>query len=379
MASTADRCTLAAMPRRIALPLLVAGAAACGGEDSGPATNVTSTPAPNANAATNMVRLAHLDGAALAGGAAAVRGSGNWGYTSPDGRRYALTGTSQGTSIVNVSNPRAPRVVGFIAGADSPWREIRTYGEYAYVTTEAKTGLDIIDLTDPERPEKVRTWNRSFTSAHSLWIDTDRGLLFANGTSFGMRVLDLRGDPRDPTEVGGFTGFYVHDSFSRGTALYAAAINDGFLAVLDASRPDRITEVTRFLTGGRFTHNAWTTDDGRYLFTTDERRTRPVEVWDLADVRSPRKVAEFIGRPGGIPHNVLVDGDRLLISHYDDGVYLLDIRNPERPAVLGSYDTYPESATGSVGCWGAYIFPGSNLILASDITGGLFVLEYTGS
>ena len=33
---------------------------------------------------------------------------------------------------------------------------------------------------------------------------------------------------------------------------------------------------------------------------------------------------------------------------------------------------------GSVGCWSAYPFPDSNLIVASDIGGGL-VLEYTGS
>jgi hypothetical protein len=35
--------------------------------------------------------------------------------------------------------------------------------------------------------------------------------------------------------------------------------------------------------------------------------------------------------------------------------------------------------TGTFGAWGAYIFPGSNLIVVSDITGGLFVVGYTGS
>ena len=30
------------------------------------------------------------------------------------------------------------------------------------------------------------------------------------------------------------------------------------------------------------------------------------------------------------------------------------------------------------GCWGAHIFPRSNLIVASDIQGGLFVIGYTG-
>ena len=138
-------------------------------------------------------------------------------------------------------------------------------------------------------------------------------------------------------------------------------------------------EVSRFNTGGRFTHNSWPTQDGRYLFTTDEVPNRPVETWDLAELAQPRKVFEYIGRANTIPHNVMVDGDRLLISHYTEGVHLLDVADPLRPVVLGTYDTYSGNASGNFhGAWGAYIFPGTRLIIVSDIEGGLFVIEYTG-
>jgi choice-of-anchor B domain-containing protein len=324
-----------------------------------------------------MTLLAHLDGGALSGGAP-VQGSGCWGYTSPDGRRYALVGTTGGLSIVEVSQPNAARRVAFIPGDLSTWREVRTYREYAYVTTEAKTGLDIVDMTDPDRPIKVQTWNRTFTSAHTLWIDEGRGLLFANGTDDGMRVLDLRRDPRDPSELGAFRGYYIHDSYTRGTTLYASAIRDGFLGILDVRRPAAIREVTHFATGGRFTHNSWLTDDGRYLFTTDERRGRPVEGWDIANPLAPRKVSEYIARPDSLPHNVMIDGSRMVVAHYDDGVRLVDIRDPQRPSEIGFYDTYPGVITGTFGAWGAYVFPGSNLIVVSDITGGVFVVGYTG-
>jgi choice-of-anchor B domain-containing protein len=307
--------------------------------------------------------------------------AGNWGYTSPDGRRFALTGTSYGLSIVEVTDPARPRNVGHVPGPTSGWREVRTYGEYAYVTTEARHGLDIVDLSDPDRPRLARTWNRTFASAHSLWIDEERGLLFANGTrnetggSSGMRVLDLGRDPEDPSDLGAFTEYYVHDCWSAGGLLYAAAINGGFLATLDVSDPRAVRERGRFFTGGRFTHNAWPTRDGRYLFTTDERPGRPVETWDLVDPLQPRKVSEYIAQPGTMPHNVMVDGDRLLVAHYTEGVHLLDVRNPERPALMGSYDTFPGTAAEFSGAWGAYIFPGSDLIVVSDMQGGLFVLR----
>ena len=60
-----------------------------------------------------MTLRAHLDLAALTGSAGAT-GAGNWGYTHRDGRRFALTGTSLGTSIVEVTDPRSPRSVGFV-------------------------------------------------------------------------------------------------------------------------------------------------------------------------------------------------------------------------------------------------------------------------
>jgi choice-of-anchor B domain-containing protein len=307
--------------------------------------------------------------------------AGNWGYTSPDGRRFALTGTSYGLSIVEVTDPSRPRNVGVVPGPASSWREVRTFRSYAYVTTEARHGLDIVDLSDPTRPRLVRTWNQTFASAHSLWIDVPRALLFANGTrdaagvAQGMRVLDLSRNPEDPADLGGFTDFYIHDSYSEGNRLYAAAINAGFLAILDTSNPRSLRELSRFFTGGRFTHNAWLSRDGRYVFTTDERPGRPLEAWDLLNPLEPRKVAEYIASPGTIPHNVMVDGDRLLVSHYTEGVHLLDVRNPERPALMGSFDTSAASGATFSGAWGAYIFPGSDLIVASDIEGGLFVLR----
>lgn len=377
----------------VVLAAISLASVSCGGSDGSPDASPTTPSAGDSSAVSrNMALLAQVDLGAMSaphtadvrgrhdevGNTHGVSGAGNWGYTTADGRRFALTGMSEGLSVVEVTDASTPRVVALIGGEHSRWREVRTYRHWAYVTTEAKTGLDIVSLEDPDHPTRVRTWSDSFTSAHSLWIDAERGLLFANGTSNGLRVLDLEPDPESPRDVGGFGDFYVHDSYSRGDVLFVSAIKDGFEALLDVRRPRRIFEITRFFTGGRFTHNSWLTRDGRYLFTTDERPGRPVEGWDLSDPMAPRKVSEYNARPSGLPHNVLIDGDRLLVSHYHDGVRLLDVRDPERPQELGFYDTFPGPEVDFDGAWGAYIFPASDLIVVSDISGGLFVVQYTG-
>lgn len=353
-------------------------------------------PAPSpAAAALNMTLFAHVDLVAMTSVVhehavaqhdeplaveGAISAAGNWGYTSRDGRRFALTGTSAGLSIVEVSDPRRPRPVALIAGPASQWREVRTYGAYAYVSTEAPHGIDIVDLSDPDHPRKVRTWNKTVSSAHTLTVDAGRGLLYvngANGRRGGMHVLDVGADPEDPPEVGAFYGYYVHDAYARGDVLFASAMYDGLQVLLDVSNPGSIREITRFYTGGHFPHNAWLTDDGRYLFTTDERMDAPLEGWDIADPLAPRKVSQYIAAPGSIPHNVMVDGGRMVVSHYTEGVHVLDVRDPERIRLLGSYDTHTGTATGFSGAWGAYIFPASDLIVVSDIHGGLFVVGYT--
>jgi len=383
---------------RLACALLAASLAACGGSGSSQA-NTPSTPPTTATAqAYNMRLLAHLGLPALAAaplhvehhdeviaGLGELSGSGNWGYTTADGRRFALTGTSVGLSIVDVTQPDRPENIALIEGPSSQWREVKTWGPFAYVTTEAVHGLDIVDLRDPDHPVKRRTWNKTFASAHTVCVDDARGLLFVNGTrnaerqATGMRILDARRDPTNPREVGSFQDFYVHDCYVRGNELFASAIYDGFEAILDISDPAHVRELTRFATGGHFTHNSWLTGDGRYLFTTDERPGRPLEGWDISDMMSPRKVSEYIAQPNTIPHNVMIDGDRMVVSHYTEGVHLLDISDPTRPRVLGFYDTFDGSFGGFAGDWGAYIFPASNLIVASDLQGGLFVVQYVGT
>lgn len=374
--------------------------AACGG-DSGESGKPVGPASPQDAAtgdALNMRLLGRLDlptitnaASALchpdhcAENAGAARGAGNWGYTSPGGRRFALTGTSFGLSIDEVTEPSRPRHVALISGPESAWREVKTFREFAYVTTEANHGLDIVDLRTPDRPVKAGTFSETFTSAHTACIDEARGLLFANGTrnasraDTGMRVLSLA-DPLQPREVGSFRSFYIHDCVVRGTTLYAASIYEGFLAILDISDPADVREVSRFNTGRRFTHNAWPTADGRFLFTTDERPDAPLEGWDIRDVMRPVKVSEYLGKAGTIPHNVVVDGTRLLVAHYTDGVHLLDVADPARPRLIGRYDTFTTETPGDYfnGVWGAYIFPGTNLIVASDMSNGLFVLQYTG-
>ena len=54
-----------------------------------------------------------------------------WGYVAPDGSEYAILGTTQATAIHDLSDPANPVELAYISGANSTWRDMKQWGEYA--------------------------------------------------------------------------------------------------------------------------------------------------------------------------------------------------------------------------------------------------------
>ena len=57
-----------------------------------------------------------------------------WGYVDEVGNEYALVGAQKGTSVVDISDPANPIEIFWEPGLTSTWRDIKTFGDYAYVT-----------------------------------------------------------------------------------------------------------------------------------------------------------------------------------------------------------------------------------------------------
>ena len=71
-----------------------------------------------------------------------TEGSDIWGWVDPlTEAEYALVGLNDGFSCVDVSNPANPVEKFYISDINSSWRDVKTWGNYAYITTEANAGL----------------------------------------------------------------------------------------------------------------------------------------------------------------------------------------------------------------------------------------------
>ena len=310
-----------------------------------------------------------------------------WGWTNPaDNREYAIVGLFDGVSIVDVTDPTTPVELHFVPGAGSIWRDMKTWGNYAYITNESSGGLLIIDMSALPVSISTSSWSGGvgFSSAHNIFMD-ENGVAYLCGSngSLGTLMIDCDANPTNPPILGSYTTRYVHDLFVRGDTMWTAEINNGIFSVIDVSNKAAPVILASQSTSSNFSHNCWLSDDGATLFTTDEVSGANVDAYDVSDLTDIQQLDLFRpNAPGGsIPHNTIVRGNFLLTAWYRDGLRITDATQPDNMIEVGFYDTSPLSGSGFNGAWGVYPYLASGNVLISDIESGLYVLtpNYTGA
>jgi len=309
-----------------------------------------------------------------------------WGYTTPDGREYALLGGFTGTHIIDITEKPIKEIT-FIPGPLSGWREMKTFGTYAYVVSEGGGGLQIIDLsTLPDDATLVKSDTTWFRTGHTITQEGDwlyvHGSNVGAGVNGGTLILDVASDPLNPTLIGAYDRDYVHDATIRNDTMYAAMILNGRLDIVylgaDRTDPEFVTEITY---PGAGTHNADLTIDGRYVMTSDEVGATPktLKVWDLADLDDIVKVADWTPAEGETIHNVHIKGTVAYIAWYSAGTRIVDISDPVNPVEIGFYDTSPGSGPQNFGNWEVYPYFESGKIISSEMARGLYVFTFDGA
>jgi choice-of-anchor B domain-containing protein len=336
----------------------------------------------------NMDLVAHVD----------IGEAGNdcWGWVDAEGTEFAIIGSRNSTKIYSLEDPSNPSLVISIPGSSSTWRDIKTFGDFIYVVADSgNDGLLVIDMTSYKDSIPHKFWKPSLavgsnsstlTTSHNIYIDNNGYGYLAGASAIhpdsrkrGWFVLDLFTDSWNPSMVAFDTTAYAHDVVVQDDLLYASEIFEGQLGIYDVSDKSDMKLLGKVNTSFNFTHNAWPSHDGKYVFTTDERGDAFVDAYDISDLDNIRLLDKFQPEEtknlGVIPHNTHYLNGYLITSWYTDGVVIIDANKPENMVKVGSFDTYGGGHGGFSGCWGAYPFLPSGLILASDINSGLYILN----
>lgn len=325
-----------------------------------------------------------------------------------NGREYALLGGSKGMIIVDVTNPDVPKQIVQIPGINNTWKEIKTYKNVAYVTTEGGGGLQIIDLSglpdtnvtaykaynyvgDTARNKVDTTIIGKMAAFHALHVDTTKGFVYLFGgnssvSNGGALVLDLKPDAYRPKYAGRFninTNYranYIHDGYVDNDTLFAGMVYNGTFNAIDFRNKLAPVVLASQQTPTAFTHNVWLTPNRKTLLTTDENTGSFLASYDISNLSSIKLLDKVQNlSTGSIVHNthILPNGNFAVTSWYKDGINIVDITRPQNLVVVGTYDTYPQGVgNGYGGAWGVYPFlPSGNLVVSNlDDGDGLFVL-----
>lgn len=315
-----------------------------------------------------------------------------YGYAA-NGREYGIIGSTDGTHIIDVTDPANAYEAVFIEGAAMGpqviHRDYHTYGNYLYmVCDEGPSTLQIADLSFLPDSAPVRyDSNELFVRAHNIFIDTATAHLYVVGNANWAAVYSLA-DPLAPeilvncrydlewwSSVG-----YLHDIYVRNDTAYCNAEWRGLFVVdfNDIQNPVMIGSMPVYPQQG-YNHSGWLMDNAPYYAMADETHGMAVKIVDVSDMQNLTITDTITSgvHPYSIPHNLIYRDDFLYVSYYFDGMYVFDCTDPEHPVIAGFYDTSDAIHLNNdyKGCWGVYPFLPSGNVLASDMQTGLWVFD----
>jgi choice-of-anchor B domain-containing protein len=319
----------------------------------------------------------------MGGGPGSVYGgAGNdvWGWTDPQtGKEWVIAGRSDGTSFIDMSNPKQPVFVADLPahGVTELHSDMKVYENHAFIVKDGpNNGIQVFDLTrlrqmdagDAPVTVDADTVYEGISNAHDIAINEDTGFAYAVGATRdvegvppchggGLHMVDIR-DPKNPTYAGCFDDDgYTHDvqcvvyhgpdERYQGRELCFAsnpssALIDA-LTIVDVTDKANPVMVGSVFEGepNTYSHQGWLTPDHRYFLHDDESdngrssaaiqgptRTRVFDVQDLAE---PVLQAVYHGETRAPAHNLYTRGRYMYNSNYIDGLRVVDIRKIDHP------------------------------------------------
>lgn len=359
----------------------------------------------------------------------ATRANDIWGHVDLNNmREYAILGIRNAVSVIDVTDPENPSVVGRVEGQSTIWRDIKVvqfYNEdiqqfqaYAISGADAVTeGLTILDLNnlpnevtlierdsiDGEASHNVYISNVNYTTNTAL-NNTRPFLHVMGGPSLGgsLRTFLIENPPsllRAYNDQGANRQDYTHDASSLPisdaraqtdcgedpgeTCNVIIDFNENEMRLWDHTRSNSAIELSRSTyPNSDYVHSGWWTEDKQFVYVHDEldettfRLNTTINIFDISDLRNPFLANTWTGPTRAVDHNGFVRGNKYYMANYERGLTILDISDPVNPVEAGFFDTVSGSDNAVFnGAWGAYPFLPSGIVLVSDIAGGLYILK----
>lgn len=250
--------------------------------------------------------------------------------------------------------------------------QVTVAGTHAYVghiPNKANLGTSIIDVSDPAAPKIVAQITLDDPTSHSHKVRITGDLMLVNHernpTAMGRRADELPGVTRElsqalgrsPTRAELAQRLKVDEAaLAEIEAAASHGYHNGGFKIWDVSKPDAPRQITHQKTGGIGVHRFDCDDRYAYMSTEMEGFVGNIlAVYDLADPVAPREVSRWwlegqniaAGEKPSWPgrqhrlHHALRFGDEFWASCWHGGIAIVDASDITKPKTKGRYNYHP--------------------------------------
>ena len=226
----------------------------------------------------------------------------------------------EGLRIVDIQNPQDPQEVGHYSNHGSIV-DAEIQGDYCYLAASA-AGLRIIDILDLEDAFEIGFCE---TPGEAIQVDVDGNYAYVAVLRGGLQIIDIA-DPENPFEI----GFYESDYRSDAVAINGNIV---YLAVT-----------------GRM--------EGDWMFSD-------LIVIDVSDPENPEEIRTLLDIHA---ENIVISGNLAYLASGGNGLWVMDISNPEEPDILGHAPHSASAHAVAIGENYAYVAAGRSGVHVVDIS-----------
>jgi hypothetical protein len=249
-----------------------------------------------------------------------------------------------GLDVIDVSDPQRPTIVGHLPGTSE--LGLAAWGHYAFISGDA---VSVVDVSVPEDPHVV-----SSAPVDCLALAADGNYVYGSG----FHAIDVS-DPLNPRVVGNvpMSGTPFGVAVSGGHAYVASSE----FHVIDISNPASPPILGSADTPGQA---SGVSVSGACAYVADG--TAGLQVIDVAEPQNPQisGAADTPGQANGVD----VSGAYAYVADEGSGLQVITVEDPRNPAIVGSADT-PGPALGvAVSGHYAFVADGSYTLEVIDVT-----------
>ena len=301
---------------------------------------------------------------------------------SADGTKVFLADGSAGLKVIDVTNPKAPKLVGEYDDVEDDTKENRGgFGRRIAISSDRKTvymadglaGLKIIDVTNPDAPSRKGKLNTDGFS-HGVTVSPDGKSVYVSdngedGGTPGFRIINVE-DSTDPWMIHQRAEQWATQvAISKdGKTAYVTDKKAGIL-IVDVSDAENGIETlgTYKVTDGGISADIVLSSDGKTAYVANKKPG--IKILDVTDAKNPKLISKFDTDKIAKSITLSTDGKTLFVADRQAGVQAINISDSKNPKLLGKVKT---SSAEDV-----MISKDGNYLYVADGKAGLKVIKIT--